>query len=126
MQKNLIKQIYDLTNNACKVCCKNNFNCCDPIFCNETEQQAKILGLKELPKRGSDNTFIANNKCQIDPIYRPFCSCFICPGVFKKLPRRWRRAYLSIDTKIKEKLIPVLKSEQQKGNYKPQIIHGQK
>jgi hypothetical protein len=119
-----VASIYKLTNEACHAHCKDNFNCCDKIFCNETEQQALILGIEKIPDRNSEGMFIFDNRCIIEAKFRPFCSSFICPNIKEKLPRNLRREYKHLREKIEDKLIPILKEEKNKGHYNPSIIPG--
>jgi hypothetical protein len=117
-----INEMYELTNSICLTQCKTGFNCCKTCFCNETEQQAKILGLKDIPYRDENGTFLLNHRCQIPGKYRPFCSWFICPDVLKKQPEEIRRKHKNLKKKLLRLFLPILKDEFKEGRYNPKLI----
>lgn len=113
--KGLYQKMAELTQPECANRCRIPLSCCDPMYCEMTEQYAnETYNIQLKPTGHATLKFMGEKGCTVEPYLRPFCTmhtCAINSLGFKPGDINWTNEYFKLRHKIEKLEIEELESE---------------
>lgn len=101
----LMQAMADLTAPECASTCQLPHSCCDPMYCELTEDYAReVYGIQLISSKEHPTLpFMSSTGCVVEPYLRPMCTlhtCEINSWGFKRDDPDWTKEYFQLRDKI--------------------------